>query len=93
MAAIETKPAAAVGRLARWKLTEPVRLYVYALQLAAGVVVLVAAALNADPAALMFAVPTVVLFWFSAWAGVAAARASVYSPRTVLQTMLRIRNQ
>lgn len=80
------RPAPKIGRLARLKLTEPVRLYVYALQLAAGIVVLIAAAVNSGTA-LMFALPTVLMFWFSAIFGTEAARASTYSPAGMMRAL------
>jgi hypothetical protein len=78
-----------VGRLARWKLTEPVRLYLWpvaALLVASGVV---GGFRDGDwwRASLFLAAAVAMLLM------TAAARASVYSPRAVVQAALRARDQ
>jgi len=78
-----------VGRIARWKLTEPVRLYLWpvaALLLVSGVA---GGFRDGDWwRASLFLTAAVLILLMSA-----AARASVYTPRTVVQTMLRARDQ
>lgn len=74
-----------VGRVARWKLTEPVRFYqwpVAGLLLVAAVV----AGIQAGDwwRASVFAAAAVLIL-----IATSAARASVYSPRSLVQTLLR----
>lgn len=76
-----------VGRIARWKLTEPVRLYLWpvaALLLVSGTA---GGFRDGDWwRASLFLAAAVCLVLLAE-----AARASVYCPRTVVQTMLRAR--
>lgn len=83
-------PVVAVSLLARLKLTEPVRLYVYSV-----LVVLTAAAqlagwLTGEWAQFVEMNGAVVL---AVGAGAEAARASVYSPRSVVQAVRRAASQ
>lgn len=89
MAAIKTDTAPAVGRLARWKLTEPVRLYLWPVAALLAVSGLAGGFRDGDwwRAALFLAAAVCVAL------ATAAARASVYSPRSVVQTALRARQQ
>ena len=77
----------AIGRVARWKLTEPVRLYLWpvaALLLTSG---LVGGIRDGDWwRACLFVAAAVVIVLMAE-----AARASVYSPRSVVQTVMRSR--
>ena len=79
--------APAVGRVAQWKLTEPVRLYLWpavALLLTSG---LVGGIRDGDWwRACLFVAAAVAIVLMAE-----AARASVYSPRSVVQTVMRSR--
>jgi hypothetical protein len=78
-----------VGRIARWKLTEPVRLYVYGWSL----LLLVAACLTAAVSGFWQGPATVLLVTLLGIPAVECARASVFSPRTMVRTMLEARTR
>jgi hypothetical protein len=79
-----------VGRLARLKLTEPVRLYMYTLLLVLSAGLQLAGWLSGDWPQYIAVNGAVVL---AVGGGAEAARASVYSPRSVVQAALRARSQ
>jgi hypothetical protein len=83
-----TAPAPAVGTLARLKLTEPVRLYLWpvAALLITGSVI--CSALGEWLGSAMLAVCGLLVLL-----AVEAARLSVYSPRAVVQAAMRARGQ
>jgi hypothetical protein len=83
-------PPVAVGLLARLKLTEPVLLYLYGAALLWLVASSVAAAVTG--AWLSFGSAAVGVL-FTTTVGGWAARASVYSPRSVIQLAMRARQQ
>lgn len=83
--AAEGTPAPSLGRLARLKLSEPVRLYAYSVLVVLAVGLNLAGVLTGEWLPYATSSAAVVL----GVAGAAeAARASVYSPRSVVTAML-----
>jgi hypothetical protein len=87
---IAPAPVAAVSLLARLKLTEPVRLYCYTVLLVLTAAAQLAGWLTGEWADFLAANGAVVL---AVGAGAEAARASVYSPRSVVQAVRRAAGQ
>jgi hypothetical protein len=83
-----TSPPVAVGVLARLKLTEPVRLYLWSVSAVLFVGLNLAGVLTGEWQAYATSSAAVLLGVLPA---TAAARASVFSPRSVVQTAIRAR--
>jgi hypothetical protein len=79
-------PVASVGILSRLKLTEPVRLYLYSVALVAVAGLNLAGILTGEWQQYAISSAATVL---AVGAGGEAARASVYSPRSVVQAVRR----
>lgn len=93
MTAIPTNPTvtpSGVSILSRWKLTEPVRLYLYSLALVLVVGLQLAGWLTGDWVDYATSSAGVVL---AVGAGAEAARASVYSPAGVVRELRKVAGQ
>ena len=81
---VTTRP----GRLARLKLSEPVRLYAYGILSAVVVALVLVGTITGEWGDALLGIVAAVL---GVVPGAEAARASVYSPRTHMQDLLQLR--